>query len=314
MHARHQIPFALTVLADQQDGVLTREQVLALGLSRAVLQRLCDQGTWHRMARGVVWTRTGDPTWPALARAGTLLGGDHARLGPEASGHVWRLRPEPTTVDVLVPYATPRTVTGPWRFVRERAGCRSGSVGDPPRLTAVDTVLDLTAHADDGEVVALVTRAVQQRLTTTDQLREGLAGRPRHSTRALLDSLLVDVANGVESGLELRYLRDVERAHGLPTGTRNQYRGGLRYRSDVRYDDFAVLVELDGRLGHEGSGRFRDYRRDNAFALQSLVTLRYGWYDVVDLPCHVAAQVAAVLHSRGWDGVPSRCHRCIRVM
>lgn len=257
MHARHQIPFALTVLADQQDGVLTREQVLALGLSRAVLQRLCDQGTWHRMARGVVWTRTGDPTWPALARAGTLLGGDHARLGPEASGHVWRLRPEPTTVDVLVPYATPRTVTGPWRFVRERAGCRSGSVGDPPRLTAVDAVLDLTAHADDGEVVALVTRAVQQRLTTTDQ---------------------------------------------------------LRYRSDVRYDDFAVLVELDGRLGHEGSGRFRDYRRDNAFALQSLVTLRYGWYDVVDLPCHVAAQVAAVLHSRGWDGVPSRCHRCIRVM
>jgi hypothetical protein len=75
------------------------------------------------MARGVAWTRTGDPTWPALARAGTLLGGDHARLGPKASGHVWRLRPAPTTVDVLVPYATPRTVTGPWRFVRERAGC-----------------------------------------------------------------------------------------------------------------------------------------------------------------------------------------------
>jgi hypothetical protein len=115
---------------------------------------------------------------------------------------------------------------------------------------------------------------------------------------------------GVESELELRYLRDVERAHRLPEGNRQCYRGALRHRSDVGYDAFALLVELDGRLGHEGAGRFRDYRRDNDFALRQLLSLRYGWFDVVDRPCAVAFQVGSVLVSRGWRGVPERCDRC----
>ena len=125
--------------------------------------------------------------------------------------------------------------------------------------------------------------------------------------------MLSDVAKGVESPLELRYLRDVERAHGLPEGQRQRYRGGLRHRTDVSYDEFAVLVELDGRLGHEGAGRFRDMRRDNDFALRALLTLRYGWPDVVDRPCEVAFQVATVLADRGWTGLFGRCHRCERV-
>jgi hypothetical protein len=82
----------------------------------------------------------------------------------------------------------------------------------------------------------------------------------------------------------------------------------------VGYDGYTLLVELDGRLGHEGAGRFRDLRRDNDFALRSLITLRYGWWDVVERPCEVAWQVATVLRSRGWEGVPTRCHRCRSVV
>ena len=113
--------------------------------------------------------------------------------------------------------------------------------------------------------------------------------------------------------MELDYLRDVERAHGLPKGRRQRYRGGLRYRTDVGYDQWGVLVELDGRLGHEGEGRVRDLRRDNDFALRSLTTLRYGWYDTAYRPCLVARQVGAVLTSRGWPGPLLRCRRCRRV-
>lgn len=114
--------------------------------------------------------------------------------------------------------------------------------------------------------------------------------------------------------VELAYLRDVERAHGLPRGRRNRYRGNLRYRTDVDYDAYALLVELDGRLGHEGGGRFRDYRRDNAFALQALTTLRYGWFDVAELSCEVTNQVSTILRARGWSDLPTRCRRCRRVL
>ena len=44
----------------------------------------------------------------------------------------------------------------------------------------------------------------------------------RQRWRNLLLEVLTDVVSGVESALELRYLRDVEQLHALPTGTRNE--------------------------------------------------------------------------------------------
>ncbi|MFL6065796.1 MAG: hypothetical protein ACJ72G_14110 [Friedmanniella sp.] len=314
MHARQPVPDPLLRLALCQDGVVTLEQAVGHGLTPAVVKRLCRQQQWRRLGRGVLWSGSGQPPWASWAWAAVLVAGDHARLGPVASGHLWGLGPAPAVIDVLLPYPASCTVKGPWRFVRETPGLRSPrSFGSPPRLPALDTVLDLAGAGSEADVVDVVTRAVQQRLVTTSALLDGLAGRQQHPYRRLLVELLAEVADGVESPLELHYLRDVERAHDLPEGRRNRYRAGLRYRSDVGYDDYLLLVELDGRLGHEGAGRFRDFRRDNEFALRSLVTLRYGWHDVVDRPCEVATQVADVLRSRGWDGLPTRCRRCRRV-
>ena len=42
--------------------------------------------------------------------------------------------------------------------------------------------------------------------------------------------------------------------------------------------------------------------RDNASAAGGLVTLRYGWAAITQRPCWVAAEVGAVLRSRGWPG------------
>lgn len=315
MHPRSEIPVPLRRLAVCQDGVVTVEQAAAHGVSATVVRRLCRQEQWRRLGRGVLYTAPTDPPWPARAWAGVLLGGDRARLGPESSAHLWELGAAPDPIDVLVPYARGGAAAGPWTFHRERPGVRSPrTVGAPPRLTAADTVLDLAARGSDGAAVDLVTRAVQQRLVTQPALLAALNSRRQHPRRALLVSLLADVAEGVESRLELHYLRDVERTHDLPRGLRNRYRAGLRYRSDVGYDDYGVLVELDGRLGHDGAGRFRDLRRDNDFALRSLITLRYGWWDVVERPCEVAWQVGSVLTLRGWPGLPSRCHRCRAVV
>ena len=126
----------------------------------------------------------------------------------------WADAPEP--LDVLVPRARRADIAGPWRFIRETAGVRARSVGDPPRLPVESTVLDLADTRDAGEVVGLVTTAVQRRLTTVKRLRQELGRRARHRHRALLGDLLADVGAGADSPIELRYLRDVERPHGLP--------------------------------------------------------------------------------------------------
>ena len=104
--------------------------------------------------------------------------------------------------------------------------------------------------------------------------------------------------------------RRAPKAHGLPRGRRQKSRAGLSHVSDVGYDEWALLLELDGRDGHIEEGAFRDRRRDDAFAVRALLTLRYGWYDVTDNPCAVAWQVATVLRPRGWPGDLRRCGRC----
>ena len=110
--------------------------------------------------------------------------------------------------------------------------------------------------------------------------------------------------------MELDYLRDVERAHKLPTGVRQGATAAGDFL-DVHYDEYATIVELDGRAFHERRA-FRDRERDNRNALAHATTLRYGYDDLMADPCAIALEVAEVLISRGWGGTPQRCRRCLK--
>ena len=295
--------------------MVSTAQTEGLGLTRGVRTRLLREGRWLQVGRGVYSVSGQPPGWEGLAWAGCLLGGDSARLGPIASarGH-GLLDLDPTPIDILVPLGRNARVAGPWTFSQEVPRLRrSATVGSPPRLTVEDTLLDLCASGTETELLGWVTTAVQKRLTTPRRLGAAAEERSRLRHRSLLMDLVADTAKGAESPLEIRYLRDVERAHGLPDGARQRSRTGLPYLQDVDYDPYAVLVELDGRKGHSGSGRFRDMNRDNLHVLARRWTLRYGWFDVLDHPCHVAWQVAQVLVDAGWPGLPVRCRRCSRL-
>jgi hypothetical protein len=67
------------------------------------------------------------------------------------------------------------------------------------------------------------------------------------------------IADGVHSNLEFRYVRDVERAHGLPAAKRQAktVRGARSQYIDNLYEAFGVAVELDGRAAHPIEGRWR---------------------------------------------------------
>ena len=302
-------------LAAAQANVVSREQALGHGLSDRVIARLVHQGQWRRLAPGLFLTV--DVATPFLSRAwaGVLLGGQGSRVGGLAAARLDGFHDtEPDRITVLVPHARqPRPQPG-WEFRRERPGVRSPrSVGDPPRTTVEDTVLDLCAEARPEDVVGWVTSAVQRRRTTPVRLRRAISYRSRVPRRALLEALLADVADGAESPIEVLYLRDVERAHGLPDGKRQQPTARRRGWRDVLYLAHGVVVELDGRLGHAGLGRFRDMDRDNVALVDGLLSLRYGNADLVGRPCQVARQVARVLQQRGWDGMPTPCRRCLAV-
>jgi hypothetical protein len=267
---------------------------------------------WRPLASGIFLTADQEPSWRALAWAGVVLGGDRARLGGTAAGHLYGLITDPPLpVVVMIPHDARIRRQHPWAFVREREGTRDvGSRGSPPRISPEDTVLDLCQQGQQSEVLGWVTTAVQRRLTTPRRLTLALARRSRQRHRALILELIADVAEGAQSPLEIRYLRDVERPHGLPKGTRQVRSRDGRSVRDVEYEELRVVVELDGRQGHIDLSRFKDMWRDNLSATEGWQTLRYGAVDLTRRPCEVARQVGYVLRLNGWTGLLTPCAKC----
>ena len=181
----------------------------------------------------------------------------------------------------------------------------------PPRVRLEDALLAVcseTAHRVDA--LALVSDACRRRVTTPARLAAELARRPRVTHRAWLLSVLQEAVDGVQSLLESSYRRRVERAHGLPRADRQRRErttDGVVYR-DAVYERFRLVIELDGRVGHEfNADKWNDQDRDLLAATEEVLTLRLGWRHSEVTPCRTASRLAAVLMNRGWRGTPRRC-------
>jgi very-short-patch-repair endonuclease len=297
------LPPSLVSLADLQSGALSREQLLGYGVTDRVIGRLVSDERLARISRGVYATHAGG--WSQLAWAGVLIGGSSAVVGLQAAAHLSGLLPDaPEQVAIFAP-THHRHRDRRWRFIE----AERRSWGDPPRTRIAQTVIDLSAELSDEAVVSLLAEAVGRGRIRASELGEMLAALARHPKRALLTDVLAEVTAGSHSPLELRYAKEVERAHGLPPAVR-QASPLSGHRTDGWYPDFGLVIELDGRAFHSGANALNDMDRDNAHLLAGLVTLRFGWRQVSTNPCGVAATVAGALTRAGWTGRSRTCSRC----
>ena len=298
----------LRARAAGQAGLVTRAQALDGGLTRKAVEWRLGSGRWAVVHPGVYQTLPGRQDWEASAVAALLHAGAGSALCDTSAGHLWGLvRAAPDPIRVVVPAS--RRVRGVPGVVVSRgrhAGERVDPVAWPHRTTVEHTVLDLCHHGGADRIVAMAAKAVGLGLTNTARLRATVGERPRQSDRSLLLEILAEVAEGCESPAERRYLRDAERAHGLPQG-RSQSPFGRAGRRDREYE-WGVVVEVDGRLGHASwTDVQRDGRRDRSALVAGRLTLRCYWPDLVPSPCDLAGEVAHVLRSRGWAGRPRSC-------
>ena len=309
------IPDECNGLIMMQRGVIGRDQAIGAGLSGTSITTLLRTDRWQRLHRGVYATFTGTPgpealMWAALVRSGlgsmvshTTAAGlfGFAGLSPERGSHI----------HVIVPWdRRPRRLSGVVVHRARHAEIERHPYLLPPRTRIEVTVLDLVEDADTIEdAFAWICRAVGKGLTNAGRLRREIGRRDNVRWRTAMLDALDDVERGVRSNLEFRYVRGVERAHGLPEAGRQVrvMRSGRPCYLDNFYAEWLVGVELDGLVAHPPGERWRDFRRDNAGAADGIMTLRYGWADVTGRPCQVAGQVAAVLRRRGWAGGARAC-------
>jgi hypothetical protein len=309
-----------------QDGVVSRHQVLDSGGDDQFIERQLRRREWARVHEGVYVNHTGPLTrrqreWAAvLVHQPCALAGRSALrahgLDPAASDGSSR---KPDDVELAVDRS--RRVADPpgVRTIQLRRFADLAQLdASPPRLRVEPAALLLASRARTNDAaVAVLADVVRAGRTTSARLADELDSFPRLPRRALLGEVVADVGIGAHSPLEIRYLRDVERAHGLPRGER-QVREATQVvegevirvvHRDVRYRRQRALVELDGVLGHAAAvDRWNDLDRDLDAAVQGSITLRVGWQQVLQ-PCRLAVVLGAILVSRGWTDQPAPCGR-----
>jgi len=303
----------------EQAGVIARRQAPEAGLDPALIDGRLRRGRWQPLYRGVYAAFTGQPGRESLLWGAVLRAGRGAALSHQTAAELDRLSDQRiTAIHVTVPSQreikvseAERGADAPRIIIHQSARLTTARhpARVPPRTRVEETVLDLTqTSACFDEALAWTVAACERRRTTPAALLTAMGRRSRMRWRPELTAALDDIGGGVHSVLEFRYVRGVERPHGLPVGQRQarQSRGSRSSYLDTLYADFGLAVELDGRAAHRSEDRWHDAHRDNFLAAAGILTLRYGRTDVTERPCQVAAEVGQALRKRGWADTVSQ--------
>jgi hypothetical protein len=308
------LPQRLQPHASLQGDVVTRQQAINAGMSSHAIVWKLRSKRWQQVYRGVYATFTGPLDRTARLWAAVLYAGRGAVLSYESAGELQRLVDRPLSVIHLTVPADRRVTPAGGLLIHVSDQCwrMPFPPGELPRTLPEDTIIDLAEAADEADdVYGWVTKAFGRDITGELKMRIAMDRRAKLRWRAELREAVTAGAGGAHSVLELRWDRDVERAHGLPAaGKQVRFRknsGNSGYRDRV-YAEYGVIIELDGKKAHPGEARGADRARDNAAAANGEgQTLRYGWKEVRYEACDTAVQTIRVLWRRGWRGTPRAC-------
>ena len=296
--------------------VVTRQRALKRGVTLSRQRHLLARGDWGRVFDGVFVMHGGEVTYLERLEAAALARGEGAVVSLLCALHLWGLLDrQPPVMTLAEPAATHRRRALPGVRVRRRRRLATTRRHGIPVTTLAQTLIDVGGTAPLDDLISWISRAVATRKVTLPALREELAHHPLHPRRMLLADILEAAESGLESVAEIRYVRDVEKPHGLPPmarqvpldGTAAMADGRCR-RIDFRDAERRLGLEIDGELVHRDRQTV-DRRRDREAAGRGDTNLRAGWFEVLESPCELAADVAVAQLARGWQGTPRACSR-----
>ena len=283
------------MLAERQHGVVTRRQLIALGLSPKAIKHRLANGRLHGVAGGVY--AVGRPVLGRHGRwmAAVLSCGHGAALSHESAAALWGIRDrEGARIEVSVP--APRAPRRPGIAVHRRFGLAAGLLTRCARIpvtTPVSTLVDLATRLTASELEAAVNEADKRALTDPEALRSALdrlGGWPGVALlRRTLDRRTFTLT---DSQLERRFL---PLAHAAGLGRPQTGRRLNGFKVDFHWPELGLVVETDGLRYHRTPAQqARDRLRDQARAAAGLTPLRFTHAQVMFEPAHVAKTLSAV--------------------
>lgn len=296
--------------ASGQEGVLSCQQLHALGWNDEAIRSAVTRHQLARVTRGIYNTVTGEPSWLAFAWAAHLRYGNASYLAGNSALQLLGFGKKQLPITIAVPGGYRRMESAEFIVKRHRRRRQITLRGGLPSSRATDALLDYLKDVQSPTGARnLVADAYQKRILVIDELEATMRGiRVKH--RKVVSDTLNHLKSGQTTPLEIRGVKRIIEAHSLPTG-----KGQATIRSngptqivDYLYAEYGTVVEFDGRLGHDDAyGVFRDKNRDNRSITMGLRTLRFGMSDVNEDACGAAQQLATVLRFGGWRGFAQKC-------
>src|SRR4051812_23403790 len=259
------IDAAIAALAERQHGVISRAQLIRIGLSEDTIDRRMLAGRRHQVHRGVYAVGHRRLTREGRYLAAVLASGDDAVLSHRSAADLWDLRAsKEREIDVIVP--THRRGDATIRVRQDALHPSETMTRDGIRVTKpLRTLLDLAAVVNEKQLERAIRQAVYRQLTTTALLAEAVHTRTGRRGAARLRRALERMGEApglMRSDLEQDFLPFL-RKHGLPMPELNVTIEG--FEVDCVWQEQRLIVELDGRDAHDSTPAFEsDRARDSA--------------------------------------------------
>jgi very-short-patch-repair endonuclease len=287
---------AVARVAARQFGVITRAQLLDIGLSPSAISRRLADGRLHRIHRGIYLV--GHPVAPpgALEMAALLACGDDAVLSHTSAAARWGFASAGEDVHV--------TVSGRHRDHLDgvRVHCvRSLSTTEVrrrhglPVTSPARTLLEMAEEVPLEELERAVAEGRRLGLARDGELEAQLDRSPgRHGVKPLRSLLKREAGPAfTRSQAEQRLLKLIRNAR-LPSPRCNVPAAG--HEVDFLWPEQKLVVEIDGYAFHRSRTAFEtDRRRDADLQLAGYRVLRITWRRLVEEPEAVVAQIATAL-------------------
>jgi very-short-patch-repair endonuclease len=296
----------IAAIARHQRGRVSRDQLVATGLSGGAIQRRLRRGSLVR-EHATVYVVGHTAAVPLGPETGALLSvRDGAVLSHRSAAALWAIGAADRNVDILVQggYAGRRTGV---RIHRTRLlDARDVRIRDAlPVTSPARTLLDNAGQSSIRVLERMFTEAVTQDLVSPADLEDVITRGRGRSGCAALHALLDDENDPAftRSDGEKR-MRALVRQAGLPQPLVNAPLHG--FEVDFYWPAQAVVVEIDSYGFHTSRWAYeRDCRKDAVLRAHGVPPLRFSHRQVRDEPLLVITQVAQAIAAGGaWGAAP----------
>lgn len=289
-------------MCELQDGVFTRDQAIAAGLTRNQIQWNLQTGRWDQMFPCVYRIHGGAAKPIHRLRGALLWAGEGSIASHLSAAYLWNIvdRFPPIEVTARVKH---KPISDIALHHRKIADSESKIIDGLAVTTPVRTLLDL-ASRDRWLTEIALDAFLRNKLVTLEEVTrfiDAVGGRGVRGTKPLRELLaLRQPGDLVESALERRLVNAMRR-WGLPEPV-SQHQvilGGRIFRIDFAYPDLLVGIEADGYKYHSGRERFdRDTSRRNQLAASGWLMIHVTWARLKDSPSQVRREIEMALDSR----------------